>query len=525
MGSTEPSSFGELLKRYRTAAGLTQEELAERAGLSARGVQDLERGTRRSPHPGTARRLAEALGLRDVQRAALLQTAQQAGTEHGLAKQAPLAHRRETLPVPLTPLIGRDGEVDRVRRLLERSDVRLLTLVGPAGAGKTRLALALAGAVAEGSTHGVAFVDLAPLADPAHVPAAIAYSLGLREAGRTPLSETLCHYLHDRRVLLVLDNFEHLLTASSTLAELLSTNDRLKILVTSRSVLRVYGECIFSVPPLELPPAGELLDCEHLAECSAIRLFVERVQASDPSFVLTPENAAIVEAICRRLDGLPLALELAASRVRLLPLGALLSRVEYRLPVLVGGARNLPPRHQTLRAAIDWSYGLLGPPERALFRRLGLFAGGCALSAVAAVCMRDEPGGVDALEQMGELVDASLVLQQPGASGEPRFWLLETLREYALEQLAAAGELAATRRAHAEYYVAFAESAEREQFSLRQRLVWDRFTEEHDNIRAALGWCEELGEVEIGLRLVGAMHPSGICAGTLVKAVCILSGS
>ena len=506
MGSTEPSSFGELLKRYRTAAGLTQEELAERAGLSTRGVQDLERGVRRNPHPDTNRRLAAALGLGDSERAALERSGRHGADNYDSARQVGGARRLQALPVPLTPLVGRDRELERARSLLDRPGVRLLTLLGPAGTGKTRLALALANAVAEGFTHGAAFVDLAPVADGVHVPRAIAYALGLREAGRTTLSETLREYLQNRHLLLVLDNFEHLVTAASTLAELLSTSNRLKMLLTSRSVLRVYGEHVMPVPPLGLPPEGELLDCERLAECGAIRLFVERVQASDPSFVLTPENAPIVEAICRRLDGLPLALELAASRVRLLPLEALLARLEHRLPMLVSGARNLPPRHQTLRAAIDWSYGLLGLREQALFRRMGVFTAGCTLAAAVDVCLRDAPGTIDVLEVMGGLVDASLVLQQPGVAAEPRFRLLETLREYALEQLAANGELAAARRAHAEYYIVFAERTEREQSSPQQKLVWDRLSQEHDNIRTAVSWCEDIGEVELGLRLVDAMH-------------------
>jgi predicted ATPase/DNA-binding XRE family transcriptional regulator len=499
VGSARPSSFGELLRRYRTVARLTQEELAERAGLSARGVQDLERGLRRSPHPDTTRRLAEALGLSEAE---LLGAADRAASSGGAAVASPPTR---VLPTPLTSFVGRQTELVELRRLL--SSTRLLTLTGTGGVGKTRLALALARTVAEDFAHGAVFVDLAPVADPRQVPIAIAYALGLREAGRKSLRETLREYLQDKHLLLVLDNFEHLLEAGPTVADLLSTSDQLKIVVTSRSVLRVYGEQDLPVPPLELPPPGEALDFERLALCSAVELFVERVRAIEPSFALTPENAHVVEALCRRLDGLPLALELAAARIRLLPLEALFARLEHRLPVLVGGARNLPQRHQTLRGAIDWSYSLLGRGEQALFRRLGVFVGGFTLGAASSVCMRDALGELDILELMGGLVDASLVLQQPGVGGEPRFRLLETLREYALELLAHTGELEPVNRAHAAYYATFAERAEREQWSQEQRLVWDRLTEEHDNLRSAIRWCVQTGEAELGLLMVGALHP------------------
>jgi predicted ATPase/DNA-binding CsgD family transcriptional regulator len=413
---------------------------------------------------------------------------------------------RQRLPVSPTPLIGREREVAAARRSLERPEVRLLTLTGPAGTGKTRLALAVAVAVAEDFTHGAVFVDLAPVKDPTHVPLAIAYALGLREAGRKPLRDTLRDYLQDKHLLLVLDNLEHLLSAGPMIAELLLASDELKVLATSRSVLRVYGEHDLPVPPLDLPRVADVLDFDRLSQCGAIRLFVERAQAAEPSFLFTPENAGLVETICRRLDALPLAIELAAARVRLLSLEALLTRLERRLAVLVGGARNLPQRHQTLRGAIDSSYELLRPREQALFRRLGIFVGGCTLLAAAAVGASADPAEADGLEAMASLVDASLIAQQPGVSGEPRFQMLETLREYALEQLAATGELEATYRAHAEFYVAFAERAEREQSSPQQRLVWDRLTEDHDNVRAVVRWCVETGEAELGLRLAGAMH-------------------
>jgi predicted ATPase/DNA-binding CsgD family transcriptional regulator len=407
------------------------------------------------------------------------------------------------LPVPATALIGRETGVAAAKEAIERPSVRLLVLIGPGGVGKTRLAVAVGGAVGRSFPDGVVFVDLASVTNVDDVPATIAGALGLREAGRRALTETLFDYVHDKHLLLLLDNLEHLPAAGHFIGRLLSNAGHLKVLATSRGVLHVYGEHDIAVAPLELPPPAEQLTVERLASYSAIQLFVERIQARDPAFRLNADNAHLVELICRRLDGLPLAIEIAAARAGILSLEALLGRIERRLPLPAGGAVNVPRRHQTLREALDWSYDLLQAPEQAIFRRLGVFVGGCSVHSVAAVC---EISDSEALDALARLVDASLIVQRPGAIGEPRFRLLETMREHALEKLSACDELTGTRRRHAEHYVEFVEWADHEQVGPRRRLIWDQLSEEHDNIRAVLAWALEKGEAELGLRVVGAMH-------------------
>ena len=416
-----------------------------------------------------------------------------------------LPSTRNNLPTPLTALVGREAEVAAVVALLRRGDVRLLTLTGPGGVGKTRLALEAAGDVAAGFPDGAWFVGLAPVADPGLVASSVAQALGVREVGAEPLEAQLKAFLRDKRLLLLLDNFEQVVEAAPLVADLLAACPGPTVLVTSRERLRLVGEREHPVPPLGLPNAGELAPVEALAGSEAVRLFVQRAQAVMPEFALAGGNAATVADICRRLDGLPLAIELAAARLRHLPPQALLARLEKRLPLLMGGARDQPARLRTMRDATAWSYGLLDDVERALFRRLAVFVGGFAPAAAAAVCGATDEIGL--LEGIGSLVDKSLVRQEEGPGGEPRYRMLETIREYGLERLEAGGKAEPARRAHAAYFLALAErAAPTAQTPAEQSAAWlDRLDRDHDNLRVALAWFHDAGDAEGALRLAGAL--------------------
>jgi predicted ATPase len=416
--------------------------------------------------------------------------------------------RPSNIPVQRTGFVGREKEVAAAKELLLRQDVRLVTVTGPGGIGKTRLAVEVASGLIERFPGGIHFVSLSSLSDPGLIASVIVQTLGIREAGSQSPLEILKENLQDSLrapMLLLLDNFEHLVQAAPTVAELLVMGPNLKILVTSRSALHVYGEREFPVPPLALPDPRSMPPVEVLSQYPAVALFVQRAVAAKPDFELNRENAPAVTEICTRLDGLPLAIELAAARVKVLSPSSMLTRLASRLQLLTGGARDLPQRQQTLRAAMDWSHALLSAAEQKLFRRLSVFVGGCNLEGVEAVCDTKSDLDLDLLDGMASMVDKSLAQQAEQASGESRFVMLETIREYALEKLEASGEEALTKRAHAAYCLVLAEEEPTEQSGPEGAQWLGRFALEHDNFRASLEWLTETGDAEWGLRLGAAL--------------------
>jgi non-specific serine/threonine protein kinase len=531
---SEPSApFGDLLRRHRQAAGLTQEELAERAGLSRRGIADLERGARQTPRKDTVALLVAALGLAGEDYTDFVVAAHPpAGSSPDLPADFPplnaLDRHAHNLPIQPTPLLGRAREVREVGALLRREEVRLVTLTGPGGVGKTRLALQVAAELSDQFTDGVWFVPLSRLADPALVLPTIAHTLGLQEAGNQPVVTVLRAWLRTRAVLLLLDNFEQVVAVAPAVADLLARSPGLRVLVTSRVALRLRGEQEYPLLPLALPPIAWPVPSSRtppdspkpLTEYAAVALFLQRAQGARPDFQLNEASAQVVVAICARLDGLPLALELAAVRVKLLAPAALLRRLEQTLPLLTGGARDLEARQQTMRATLAWSEDLLQPEERRLFQRLAVFVGGFTLEAAEAICAAPQGAerlGVDVVEGLAALVDHSLAQRWSAGQdeaeeaeeggGEARFRLLYVVREYALERLEASGEAEALCRAHAMYYLGLAEGRMYAVYGPEGADWMRRLEREQDNFRAALGWMRERGEAELGLRLAGSLAP------------------
>jgi len=416
------------------------------------------------------------------------------------------ASGRVALPAPRTPLIGREAELEAVQSLLLRDDVRMVTLTGTGGAGKTRLAIGAASELVQ-NFGGVYFVPLAPITDPALVAPAIAKVIGVGETPDRDASEILKETLRAARepMLLLLDNFEQLVAAAPVLTDLLESCAKLKLLVTSRAVLRVYGEHAFEVPALRLPAPGTA-SLAKIARAPAVALLVQRAAAVKQDFRLTPENAAAVTTICAKLDGIPLAIELAAARLRTLTPAAMLERLESRFELLTGGARDLPARQQTLRATVEWSFGLLTPNEQKLFRRLAVFVNGGTLEATEAVCNPMSDLGASVLDAMESLIDQSLIQKFEPASGETRFSMLETIRDYALERLAASPDEALTRKAHAAYCLVLAE--EGQMAGTTQGAVWmERCDRELANFRSALDWAVRTGNAEWGLRIGAGLLP------------------
>ena len=410
------------------------------------------------------------------------------------------------LPYQPMPLIGRERELETIQRVILRDGVNLFTITGPGGIGKTRLALQAASELLDDFEDGVFFVSLASITDADLVPATILQTLGFATGENQPAVDLLKSQLQNKQILLVIDNFEQVMPASPLLNELLKAAPGLKILVTSQAVLHVYGEYEFNVPPLAVPDINNLPELEILAQSPAVALFINRAEAVKVNFSLTPENASVIAEICAQLDGIPLALELAAARIKLFSPQALLRELSHRLNLLTHKSPDRPQRHQTVRNAVAWSFQLLALDERALFSQLGVFVGGCTLSAVESICMTGEnKSDSSLLEGLASLVDKSMLQHELRSNGEPRFMLLETLREYALEQLDIAGQLSQVRRRHASFFLEFVESIEPGPQKPNLSAWMKELEEEHDNLRTALQWALENDEIEHALRIAGAV--------------------
>jgi predicted ATPase/transcriptional regulator with XRE-family HTH domain len=533
-------SFGIWIRRRRKSLDLTQAALAQRVGCAEVTIRKLEADALR-PSREVAERLARCLDIPPDDQALFVEVAraersvdrlpgplvpididhdaalaasspgmhllgqkanESATTEEAPASLTPL----HNLPAQATPLIGREREIAEAGTLLLHSAVRLLTLTGPGGIGKTRLALGLAVEMLPHFTDGVFFVPLATVADALLIPATIAQALGVQETADQSLFDRLKSYVRGRNMLLILDNFEQVLQAAPIVAALLGAAPGLKVLITSRSLLHVYGERHFPVPSLAYPHPTVLFSPELLLQCEAIQLFIERTRAVKPDYLFTDESLSIVAQICQRLDGLPLAIELAAARIRLFSPAGILARLEQGLPFLKGGSVDQDARHQTLENTIAWSYDLLGPSERRLFRHMAVFVGGCTLDAATSVCDACDAQNLDVVDGVQALLDKSLLREVVTAGGEPRFSMLEIIREFALKRLMDSDEGESLGTRHAQYYLTLAERAEPKLVG-EESIPWlEQIETEYGNLRTALAWLKvRSDQTTAGLRLAGAM--------------------
>jgi predicted ATPase/DNA-binding XRE family transcriptional regulator len=488
--------FSGLLRQLRAEARLTQEELAEAAGLSPRSVSDLERGINRTARKDTAVLLADALTLKGQARALFVMAARgkAPAAEVLAARQVPADEPRTLLPVLTDSFVGRGRELAEVRALITKQ--RLVTLTGPGGCGKSRLAIEVAGDLAASGEMGAVFyADASPLAEAALIPDRLARAMGIRPApGQSP-PDAIARMVGDHQLIAVLDNLEHLPDAATVVTGLLRLGSTLRLLVTSRVPLHARGEYLYAVPPLAVPGADA---APGAARTAAVELFADRAGAADPVFELTAETIPVVAEICRGVDGLPLAIELAASRARVLPPAALLARLDRRLDLLSGPAGDRPARQQTLRATIDWSYQLLGGQTRATFQALAVFRGGWSLPAAAVVC--EQADELALLQELEALVDASLIEPAAAVSGGQRFGMLESLRAFALEELARCGEEQAVRSRHAEFVYRLAVEVAPDLTGPQQLRCLDKLEADRDNVSSALRWLAAAGEAGRGLR-------------------------
>lgn len=513
---TGPPKFGALLYQYRIEARLSQKELAARAGLSRRGISDLERGVRQAPYPATLRRLVDALGLTGEHETALVRaratarvtsaperrpistsTVGEGGRPNASQWPVGVGQVRQNLPAELSSFVGREQAIGEVQRLL--GTTRLLTLTGTGGVGKTRLALRVAAGMATNYSDGVWLVDLAPQMDVALVPKTIASALHIYEQPGRALVDTLLDALYRRDLLVVLDNCEHLIQGCAELVELLlRACPRLQVLATSRQALRIVGETVWWVPSLQLPDAASSLSAEQVADSEAVRLFLDRARAVLPGFALTDQTAAPITQLCRQLDGIPLAVELAAARLSALSVEQIAARLGDRFDLLTQGSRTALPRQQTLRGTLDWSHELLSEPERVLLRRLAVFAGGWTLESAEAVCGGHGLSASNVLDLLAALVGKSLVVAEHHGKAA-RYRMLETVRQYATEKLEAAGEAEQIYGLHRDWCLALANEAAPHLYRAEQVRWLDRLEAEHHNIRVALAWSQARGGRSLAL--------------------------